>query len=116
MDKKKRDDDFDVVIIRQWKRGGDLIALFPEIPADNEGNLCQSFEHFGQHGGADFDVVIRITKPVLSHDDFRIHDLLEELKRMGHKPKVVYRATQAMHEKRRNETHKQMEAARARKP
>ena len=39
-----------VVVFRKWKTNGDIIALFPELPADNEGYLCDSYEHVGQHG------------------------------------------------------------------
>lgn len=39
----------------------DVIALFPEI---KEGSgLCLSYEHFGQHGAADYLTVISRTRP-----------------------------------------------------
>ena len=44
----------DVVVFRRWKDGGNIIALFPELPADLYGNHCDAYEHVGQHGGADW--------------------------------------------------------------
>ncbi len=40
------------VIFRQFKDDGDLIAIFPNEPADNRGNVS-SYQHVGQHGAAD---------------------------------------------------------------
>ena len=45
------------------KHGGDIIALFPEIPADNQGLFCSSFAHIGQHCAADYNGMIRATTP-----------------------------------------------------
>lgn len=38
------------VIFRKF-RDGSVIALFPNIPWDNNGNIA-SYMHVGQHGGA----------------------------------------------------------------
>lgn len=53
-----KDSEETIVIFRKWKAsedivGGDrIIALFPEI---EEGwGRCLSYEHIGQHGGADY--------------------------------------------------------------
>ena len=44
----------DVVVFRRWRdTDGDVIALFPEIPADVQGCCCQSYMHIGQHAGGD---------------------------------------------------------------
>ena len=53
----------DKVVFRAWRAGGDVIALFPRIPGDNAGYLCNAYEHVGQHGAADWDVVLRRTRP-----------------------------------------------------
>jgi hypothetical protein len=66
----------DVVVFRKWKNG-DLIALFPELPADIHGRYCDAYEHVGQHGGADYFGVIQQTKPC-SLDDAA--DLITELR------------------------------------
>ena len=41
------------VIFRVFRDAGDIIALFPAIPADTQGQLMQSY-HLGQFGGADY--------------------------------------------------------------
>ena len=52
------------VIFRRWKYyDGDVIALFPELPADVHGMQCMSFEHVGQHGSADYHEVMHNTEP-----------------------------------------------------
>ena len=51
------------VIFRVWKgqHGFGVIALFPE--EDASPGYCSSYEHVGQHGGADYSVVISRTRP-----------------------------------------------------
>ena len=74
-----------IVIFRKWSNGS-IIALLPEIPADTEGKLCQSYEHIGQHGGADYRGVIgriKAAKP----DEFA--ELLQELEMIGYDDLVV---------------------------
>jgi hypothetical protein len=54
------------VIFRQWRTrrdGHGVIALFPYDPWDNTGVMCGSFEHTGQHGGADLAGVMARTRP-----------------------------------------------------
>ena len=68
--------DIDLVVFRRWKDCGSIIALFPEIPADLAGRYCESYEHVGQHGGADYYCVIQATEPVELHEAV---DLAEEL-------------------------------------
>ena len=53
------------VVFRYWRSPGllcDVIALFPTL-TDRGRNDCESFEHHGQHGGADYAGVIRATRP-----------------------------------------------------
>lgn len=59
-----------VVMFRKWpaSQGGGVIALFPYVPAGNSGLLCQSFEHIGQHGGANLGLVIDVTTPAGPHE------------------------------------------------
>lgn len=40
-------------IFRKFK-DGEVIALFPEIPSDLEGKYCDSYMHIGQHGSANY--------------------------------------------------------------
>ena len=58
----------DTVVFRRWRDNGDVIALFPELPADIYGDYCDAYEHVGQHGGADYHGVIQHTKPCSLND------------------------------------------------
>lgn len=54
MPKFVQDSDFTVVIFRAERSGdfkGDVTAVFPEIPADQNGYQMSCFAHVGQHGG-----------------------------------------------------------------
>ena len=88
----------DAVVFRRWRDSGDVIALFPEIPADIFGTYCEAYEHVGQHGGADYHGVIRATLPV-ERDE--AEDLAEELTRIGYNLRPIRRASHHHHEKRR---------------
>jgi len=85
------------VVFRRWKDNGDVIALFPEIPSDYDGYFCRSYEHVGQHGGADFYGVVSATAPVAPQDYER---LAKELTVIGYQVRTVKRASRQMHEKR----------------
>jgi len=79
---------------------GDVIALFPEIPADVRGDFCQSYQTIGQHGaaspmGAHF---ARITRPATPEE---IAPLAAELARIGYAVATVRRVSYAMHQARR---------------
>lgn len=88
------------VIFRKWKTNGDIIALFPEVPADNIGNLCSSYEHIGQHGGADYNLVVFYkTKPATPEE---YADLKKELETLGYCLEVRQRATTRDYLNRRN--------------
>jgi hypothetical protein len=90
-------DDADLVVFRRWKNG-DIIALFPELPADMSGFLVDAYEHTGQHGGADYHGVVQQTKPC-SLDD--VADLAAELTRIGYRLRPIQRASCIHHDKRR---------------
>jgi hypothetical protein len=87
-----------LVIFRRWRDTGDIIALFPELPSDYEGRFCDSYEHVGQHGGADYHGVVQATRAV-SLDE--VGDLITELTRIGYRLKPIKRASQRVHESRR---------------
>ena len=98
----------DVVVFRRWRdTDGDVIALFPEIPADVQGRCCQSYMHIGQHAGGDYHHVIRHTVPV---DHKHCVALAEELRRIGYNLRPVRRAAWQHHDKRR-ETARQFATA-----
>lgn len=88
-----------IVIFRKYP-DGEIIALFPEIPADNQGLRCSSYMHVGQHGGADCSMVSRSTRPASSAE---YAPLKKELERIGYNLEVRERITPAMNEVRRRE-------------
>jgi hypothetical protein len=88
-----------VVIFRKWnKEGGEVIALFPEDPANMEDHLCNSYMHVGQHGSADPQLIFQQTLPAKSQE---YKELLQELRRIGYRKLVVrQRLTQKMRQNR----------------
>ena len=51
-----------VVVFRTWRgRWKTVLALFPELDAGN--GYCDSYEHVGQHGGADYAGCIARSHP-----------------------------------------------------
>lgn len=52
------------VVFRMWKaHPRTCIALFPTLTWNYSGTECGSYEHVGQHGGADYAGVIERTRP-----------------------------------------------------
>ncbi len=53
------------VIFRKYpnSRGGEVVALFPEEPASEDGRTCACYVHVGQHGEADPSHVVAATRP-----------------------------------------------------
>lgn len=75
------------VVFRKWKSNGGIIALFPDLPFDNRGNIT-SYEHVGQHGAAStilFGAYTVAAKPR------EYAELLRELKQIGYSLRVVTR-------------------------
>lgn len=73
----------ETVILRRWRgEPKSVIALLPDIPADDSGHI-QPYEHIGQHGGADYNLVISRTVPAYEHED-DAKDLLKELQGRGY--------------------------------
>lgn len=52
----KKDTERTTVIFRKFRQG-DIIALFPEIQADQSRGNCQSYQHTGQHSAASYRLV-----------------------------------------------------------
>lgn len=68
------------VIFRKF-RHGEIIAIFPQLPATN--NIyqdCQSYMHIGQHSAADLQLAIT-TKPATPEE---YAPLLKELQSIGY--------------------------------
>jgi hypothetical protein len=74
-----KDKEKTVVVFRVWKGIGTVIALFPGI--DEGRGYCSSYEHVGQHSGADYSGVIQKTRPATPNE---YQDLLKELRRIGY--------------------------------
>ena len=87
-----------LVVFRRWRDTKTVFALFPTLPSDNEGRYCDSYEHVGQHGGADYFGCVHVSRPV-SLDEAT--DLIRELERIGYRLRVIKRASWKHHEARR---------------
>ncbi len=66
-----------IVIFRKFKKEGDIIALFP----DSRLYHCNSYQHIGQHGAADYRGLLKST--VLA-TPAEYEDLKNELTRIGY--------------------------------
>ena len=87
------------VVFRKWRKreGEGIIALFPEIPADLSGYLCQSYQHVGQHGAASYDKLVSVQNaPTVPATPEEYADLKEELESIGYVLEVRRRCTPAM--------------------
>jgi hypothetical protein len=71
-----------VVVFRRWKDTGDVLALFPY---DDEGNgKCSSYQHVGQHGAANYNLVIKATTAARAAKSQDVRDLANELTSAPH--------------------------------
>lgn len=95
MDKEKTK-----VVFRVWT-DGDVIALFPQIPADLQGFLCQSYMHAGQHGAADDKFAVVPKTKLATPKEFI--ELKRELRQIGYNLQVGKRCTRKDFEIRRVE-------------
>ncbi len=69
------------VIFRKWRKAGTVIALFPDDIRNRAKYEITSYEHVGQHSGADYDTVMSATTPATETE---YADLLSELKAVGY--------------------------------
>lgn len=76
---------------------GETIALFPAMPGGQHGE-CVDYLHLGQHGSADYGLVIRTTRPTRPEDHAALR---AELVQIGYDDLKVYSREQPwMHRKR----------------
>jgi len=75
---KKKSPPKDKVVFRMFQ--GEIIALFPEEEW-SRGSVA-SYEHVGQHGGANYTAVIKGSRKATPHE---YADLKEELTSIGYK-------------------------------
>ena len=78
----------DKVIFRKFNDGGDIIALFPLEPWDVQGFHCSSYQHQGQHGGADTGIIRSGTRPAKPEE---YASLKKELESIGYNLEVIQR-------------------------
>ena len=83
----------DPVVLRVWRNNNDIFALFPVLPADNEGYHCTIYQHIGQHEAADYGLCIRMSRPARPKE---ARELLAELRSIGYRSRVYRRRTPAM--------------------
>lgn len=88
-----------VVVFRKWKSPHQgIIALFPEEPASLTGSDCSSYEHQGQHGAADYALVVSRTVPASPKESA---DLKRELEGIGYNLVERKRETPQMRDRRK---------------
>ena len=87
---KMKDKEKTKTVFRAFRNDGEVIALFPQIPASNEGYLCQSYMHVGQHGAADTGIVTSRTRLAMPKE---YRPLLKELREIGYNVKIAKRCT-----------------------
>jgi hypothetical protein len=84
----QKDKNITEVIFRRFKEG-DAIALFPYDIATLHEGYVNSYQHIGQHSGADLGI-IKETKPAsLSESDIAM--LYNELTNIGYNLKIIKR-------------------------
>lgn len=88
------------VIFRKWRKrdGGGIIALFPTMPSDINGRYCMSYEHIGQHGGADPAIMAR----TVAATPKEYAPLARELRALGYRLQVSQRISARLHKMRRD--------------
>jgi hypothetical protein len=74
------------VIFRKFK-DGEIIAIFPELQANENKQYCMSYLHVGQHGAADY-CLINGLKPATPEE---FASLKEELESIGYNLEVKKR-------------------------
>lgn len=88
----------DVVVFRRWKDTGDLVAIFPELSADEQGQNCLAHDEIGQQVAADYDQFIEDTTPVTERESGRF---AHELTLLGYDLQPIGQASERHHERRR---------------
>ena len=85
-----------IVIFRTYKKEGDVIALFPEFPADSSRHHCLSYQSIGQHGAASC-CIDPDTRPATKKE---AETLAKELRQIGYRLEVRKRLSRAMDSRR----------------
>ncbi len=85
------DKEHEPVVFRVWNKGGEVLALFPRIPADVHGLFCLSYERVGEHGAASVPVVILQTRPAREKEYADLLRYFQE--KRGYRLRVMQRVT-----------------------
>jgi hypothetical protein len=80
----EKDKEITSVIFRKFKKGSDIIALFPEVQYNTNKDLCTSYMHIGQHGAASYHL---IGNTVAAQEDEYL-PLYNELTSLGYNLKI----------------------------
>lgn len=84
------------VIFRQFKKGGEVIAIFPTIPATMHPWECESYMHVGQHGACNpAHLINNLTVPAKGPE---VPMLFMELVRIGYVGLHAYKRRQPKHQ------------------
>jgi hypothetical protein len=87
----EQDAEYTTVIFRK-ESGGDILAVFPYLMADRDGNPS-CYAHVGQHGGCRWEYVTQRTKPAKPSE---YADLKAELESIGYRLDVKKRRSHKM--------------------
>lgn len=90
----------EAVIFRKYpeSEGGEVLALFPEIPGTNDPATCTCYASMGQHSSADFYGVMNSTRPARPEE---YAALAIELGRVGYySMRILQRVPRAVHDRR----------------
>lgn len=88
----------DAVIFRRWNDTGDIVAIFPELPADDQGRFCLAHDELGQQIAADYEQVMQDTTPGSPEECGRF---AHELTLLGYDLRPISQASDQHHERRR---------------
>lgn len=89
------------VILRRYLRSGEILACFPDAPADMNGHRMMTYEHIGQHGSGGWGWILACTEPA-KEDDPKVLEMIAELRLIGYDPlEICQRETEAMRRRRR---------------
>jgi hypothetical protein len=75
------------VIFRKYKEGGDILALFPELPGTTDPATCLCYEHVGQHGAGNYYHCIDNLTVSAKPEEYA--DLKAELENIGYRLQVM---------------------------
>lgn len=88
----------DLVIFRRRKDAGDIVAISPEQPADDQGRFCLAHDELGQQIAAEYEQVMQDTTPVSPPEYGRF---AYELTLLGYNLHPMNEASEQHHERRR---------------